>query len=117
MRIRLLRAGALAATFVVLTAGAVSAHPDNDRTLHFVLTCDDGEVWDASFNGGPAAFHLDDGRLFVWRELSYVTPTGESGSLSRGGNGFAAAPTDTCTYTGAVSGNAYTVTGFYPPAS
>lgn len=98
-------------------AGTASAHPNNDQTLNFVLTCNDGNVWNASFAGGPAAFHIDGGRLFVWRELSYVTPTGDAGTLSRGGKGFAAAPTVTCTYTGAESGNAYTVTGFYTPVS
>jgi len=43
-----------------------------------------------------------------------VTPGGETGVLTRGLKGFAAEPTVTCTYTGAVSGNAYTVVGFYP---
>jgi len=43
-----------------------------------------------------------------------VTPAGESGVLTHGLQGFAAEPTVTCTYTGAVSGNAYTVIGFYP---
>ena len=43
-----------------------------------------------------------------------MTPDGVSGSITKGIQGFAAEPTVTCTYTGAVSGNAYTVTGFYP---
>ena len=108
---------ALAAAMVAVAAGSVSAHPDNDQTLHFVLTCDDGQVWNASFNGGPAAFHLDGGRLYIWKQIDFVTPAGQSGTLYRGIQGFAAEPTVTCTYTGAVSGNAYTVTGFYPPAN
>jgi hypothetical protein len=116
MRKHLFLAVAAAMTILGLTAGTALAHPDNEQTLHFVLTCDDGNVWNASFNGGPSAFHLDDGQLFIWKELAYVTPDGQSGSLSRGGNGFSGAPTVSCTYTGAVSGNAYTVTGFYPPA-
>ena len=116
MRIRLLRSAALAIALGALLAGIASAHPDNAKTLHFELTCDDGNVWDASFNGGPSAFHLDDGRLYVWKEIAYVTPTGESGAINHGIVGFAAAPVVTCTYTGAVSGNAYTVKGFYPPA-
>jgi hypothetical protein len=110
---RLLRSGAVATLAVTALAGPVAAQPDNSQTLHFVLACDDGNVWDASFNGGPSAFHLDGGRLFVWKELSFVTPTGESGSLSRGSNGFAAEPTVTCEYIGAESGNEYIVTGFY----
>jgi hypothetical protein len=105
-----------AIALVGASVGVASAHPDNDQTLHFVLTCDDGHVWNASFNGGPSAFHLDGGQLFIWKELAYVTPDGQSGTISHGSDGFSGAPTVTCTYTGAVSGNAYTVTGFYPPA-
>ena len=114
MKSRLLRAGAIATFAVATLAAPAAAQPDNSQTLHFVLTCDDGNVWDARFNGGPSAFHLDGGGLFVWKELAYVTPSGDSGSLSRGSNGFAAEPTVTCEYIGAESGNEYTVTGFYP---
>jgi len=117
MRLRLAAATTLTIATLALSGGAVSAHPDNGQTLHFSLTCDDGHVWNASFNGGPSAFHLDGGQLFVWKEIAYVTPTGERGTVGHGINGFAGAPLVTCTYTGAVSGNAYTVTGFYPPAS
>jgi hypothetical protein len=117
VRKRLLAAFMLALALTGLTGGAALAHPDNSQTLHFVLTCDDGHVWNASFNGGPSAFHLDAGRLYIWKQIAYVTPDGQSGTIGRGINGFAAAPTVTCTYTGAVSGNAYTVIGFYPPAS
>ena len=117
MRKRLLAAAILAGALVGLSAGAVAAHPDNDQTLHFVLTCDDDHVWDASFNGGPSAFHLDGDGLFVWKQIAYVTPTGETGTIGRGIKGFSAAPLVTCTYKGAISGNDYTVTGFYPPAS
>lgn len=112
---RLLRAAVAAGMLVGLTAGMTAAHPDNQRTLHFDLTCDDGNVWNASFNGGPSAFHLDGGQLYIWKQIDYVTPGGESGTLYRGIQGFAAADTVVCTYTGAISGNAYTVTGFYPP--
>lgn len=115
MRLRVLASGALAASLLAASASAVSAHPDNDQTLRFVLTCDDGHVWNASFNGGPSAFHLDGGQLYIWKEIAFVTPTGESGAIGHGIQGFAGAPIVTCTYTGAVSGNAYTVTGFYPP--
>ena len=116
MRSRILASALLAVGLTGLMAGSALAHPDNAHTLHFTLACDDGQVWNASFNGGPSAFHLDDGQLFVWKQIAYVTPSGESGTVGHGINGFAAAPTVTCTYTGAVSGNAYTVTGFYPPA-
>ena len=63
MRNRLAGAAILAAALLVATAGIVSAAPDNGKTLHFVLTCDDGNVYDASFNGGPSAFHLDTGGM------------------------------------------------------
>ena len=106
----LLAATALASAIAVPAAAA----PDNSQTLHFELTCNDGNVYDASFNGGPVAFHLDNGGLYIWKEIQFVTPTGESGALTRGLTGFAAEPTVTCTYIGAVSGNDYTVIGFYP---
>ena len=112
----LLRGALLACAAIVLVPGLALAHPDNSQTLHFVLTCDDGHVWNASFNGGPVAFTLDDGGLFIWKQIDYVTPDDVSGSILRGIQGFAAAPTVTCTYIGAISGNHYTVTGFYPPA-
>jgi hypothetical protein len=115
--VSLLRGAMLAGAVLVLAPGLALAHPDNSQTLHFTLTCNDGHVWNASFNGGPVAFHLDDGQLFNWKQIDYVTPDLQSGSIARGIKGFAAAPTVTCTYTGAVSGNHYTVTGFYPPAN
>jgi hypothetical protein len=106
-------AALLAGTLALATAGAAAAHPNNSETLHFELTCADGNVWEASFNGGPAAFHLDGGELFIWKQIDYVTPDQESGSIYQGIQGFSGAPLVVCTYTGAVSGNAYTVTGFY----
>ena len=115
MRARILASAALASLLLASAAGAVSAHPDNDKTLHFVLTCDDGRVWNAAFNGGPSAFHLDGEQLFIWKQIAYVTPSGETGTIGHGINGFDAVSLVTCTYTGAVSGNHYTVTGFYPP--
>ena len=111
---RTLSAAIGAAILAALVAAPVAAAPDNDQTLHFELTCDDGNVYQASFNGGPVAFHLDTGGLYIWKEIQFVTPTGESGVLTRGLQGFAAEPTVTCTYIGAVSGNDYTVIGFYP---
>ena len=116
MRQRLLAAAVLALALSGLAASAASAHPANSQTLHFVLTCDDGHVWNASFNGGPSAFHLDGGRMFIWKQIAYVTPAGDSGTIGHGIQGFSGAPTVTCTYEGAVSHNAYTVIGFYPPA-
>ena len=105
-----------AAALAAGTAGLAAAHPDNAHSLHFVLTCDDGQVWDASIDGGSSAFHLDGEQMYVWKQIDYVTPDSQTGSILRGIQGFSAEPTVTCTYIGAVSGNHYTVTGFYPPA-
>jgi hypothetical protein len=112
---RFIAALLIAVALAVAAVAPAAAAPDNGQTLHFELTCDDGNVYQASFNGGPAAFHLDTGGLYIWKEIQFVTPTGESGVLTHGLQGFAAAPTVTCTYIGAVSGNAYTVIGFSPP--
>jgi hypothetical protein len=97
----------------VALAAPVAAAPDNDRTLHFELTCDDGNIYQASFNGGPVAFHLDTGGLYIWKQIWFVTPDGESGTLARGSQGFDVEQLVTCTYIGAVSGNDYTVVGFF----
>lgn len=115
MHVRLLSAAVVAAACFGPMSSQVAAAPDNANTLRFVLTCDSGDVWNASFNGGPAVFHLEGGGLFIWRELAYVTPDGISGTLSRGGQGASTAETVTCTYTGAESGNAFTATGVYAP--
>jgi len=44
-----------------------------------------------------------------------VTPDGQTGRIERGINGGGHSGLVTCTYTGAVSGNHYTVTGFFTP--
>ena len=111
---RSFRYAMLAGILAALAAAPAAAAPDNDGTLHFELTCDDGNVYQASFNGGPSAFHLDTGGLYIWKQIWFVTPLGESGTLTRGSQGFAADELVLCTYIGAESGNDYTVVGFYP---
>ena len=111
---RSFRHAILAGMLAALAAAPAAAAPDNDRTLHFALTCDDGNGYEASFNGGPSAFHLETGGLYIWKQIWYVTPLGESGTLTRGSQGFADEELVTCTYIGAESGNDYTVVGFYP---
>lgn len=111
---RSFRAALVAGLLLAFAAVPASAAPDNDQTLHFELTCDDGNVYQASFNGGPSAFQLDTGGLYIWKQIWFVTPTGESGTLTRGSQGFDAEELVTCTYIGAESGNDYTVVGFYP---
>jgi hypothetical protein len=61
------------------------------------------------------AFHVvGTNSNFLWKSLDYVTPDGQTGRIERGVNGLGL-DLVTCTYTGAVSGNAYTVTGFFTP--
>jgi hypothetical protein len=48
------------------------------------------------------------------RASPFHAPSGESGTLPRGSQGFDAEELVTCTYIGAESGNDYTVVGFYP---
>lgn len=108
--------------FIVIALGGtlaapVMAEPANKNTVYATLTCEDGSTIRVGFNGGPVAFHIVDAPgNFIWKELSYVTPTGETGTISRGIQGFSAAPLITCRYTGPVSGNAYTVIGFLTPS-
>jgi hypothetical protein len=105
-------AGALA----LVPATAAHADPNNDGTLHIVLDCGSSGTVDAVFQLSSAdAFHLvGTSSNFLWKSLDYVTPTGETGRIERGvqGGGHALV---TCTYTGAVSGNSYTATGFFTP--
>ena len=61
-----------------------------------------------------AAFHvLDSTSTFVWKRIEYTTPAGETGAIDRGVQGAGHRDLVTCTYTGASSGNAYVVTGFF----
>ena len=77
--VSLIRAALAACAAVAALATPALAQPDNSQTLHFTLYCQDGHTWNASFNGGPVAFHLDGGQLFIWKEIDYVTPDQVSG--------------------------------------
>ena len=107
-----LAAGAL--TVMAVAVGPAVAVPNNQQTLHFELTCDDGNVYQATLSEGSASFHLDTGGRYTWKQIWFETPAGESGSLTRGSGGFDIDALVTCTYIGADSGNDYTVVGFYP---
>lgn len=98
------------------TAAPAVAAPDNAGTLHFTLDCGAAGTVDAVFELSSAdAFHIVAmGSNFLWKALDYVTPDGQTGRLERGVNG-AGHDLVTCTYTGAVSGNHYTATGFFTP--
>jgi hypothetical protein len=108
--------GALALGAALAPAGAVNADPDNDGTLHIVLDCGSNGTVDAVFQLSSAdAFHVVGmSSNFLWKSLDYVTPAGETGRIERGVQG-GGHDLLTCTYTGAVSGNRYTATGFFTP--
>jgi hypothetical protein len=110
--ILLATAGALA----FLPAAPSYAAPDNAGTLHFVLDCGSSGSVDVVFElSSSDSFHVvSTGSNFLWKSLDFVTPDGQSGRIERGvnGNGHDLV---TCHYTGAVSGNHYTATGFFTP--
>jgi hypothetical protein len=108
-----------AAALLALALGAApaSADPANQNTLSLTLDCGDSGTFDAVFELSSAdSFHLvSTSSNFVWKSLSYVTPTGEPGQIDRGIEGGGHSDLVTCTYTGPASGNAYVVTGFFTP--
>jgi hypothetical protein len=109
---------ALVAVFagLVLPAGVASADPNNGNTLRFTLDCGTGGTVAVVFELSSAdSFHVVGASSnFLWKSLDYVTPDGQTGRIERGVNG-AGHQLVTCTYTGAVSGNQYTATGFFTP--
>ena len=107
---------AAAATLLAVTAGPAGADPANKNTLEFTLTCPNGSV-DAVFElSSSDSFHIVQfSSNFLWKSLDYVTPDGQTGRIERGINGGGHSGLVTCTYIGAVSGNHYTVTGFFTP--
>jgi hypothetical protein len=107
--------GGLAVTAGTLArATPASADPDNDLTLPFTMTCPDGEYDVVIQPANTAAFHvIGSTAMFVWKRIEFTTPEGETGAISRGIQGGGHADLVTCTYTGAVSGNDYVVTGFF----
>jgi hypothetical protein len=112
---RLLLALTVAAALLVPAAPAAAA-PNNANTLHFTLDCGSNGTVDAVFELSSAdAFHVVGmSSNFLWKSLDYVTPDGQTGRIERGVQG-AGHTLVTCTYTGAVSGNHYTATGFFTP--
>jgi hypothetical protein len=108
---------AAAATLLILAAGPASADPANQNTLSFTLNCGSAGTVDAVFElSSSDSFHIVQfSSNFLWKSLDYVTPDGQTGRIERGINGGGHSGLVTCTYTGAVSGNHYTVTGFFTP--
>ncbi|HEU4347502.1 MAG TPA: hypothetical protein VFR35_06910 [Actinoplanes sp.] len=102
---------------IALGAAPANADPANRNTLPLTLDCGGSGSFDAVFERSSAdSFHLvSTSSNFLWKSLSYVTPTGESGRIDRGIQGDGHKGLVTCTYTGPSSGNAYVVTGFFTP--
>ena len=98
-------------------AHRASADPANKNTLHITLECGSSGTLDAVFElSSSDSFHIVSlSSNFLWKTLAYVTPTGQSGVIDRGIEGGGHQNLVTCAYTGAVSGNSYTVTGFFTP--
>ena len=107
---------AVAATLLAVTVGPAGADPANKNTLHFTLTCPNGSVEAVFELSSSDSFHIVQfSSNFLWKSLDYVTPDGQTGRIERGINGGGHSGLVTCTYIGAVSGNHYTVTGFFTP--
>jgi hypothetical protein len=107
---------AAAATLLAVTAGPAGADPANKKTLQFTLTCPNGSVQAVFELSSSDSFHIVQfSSNFLWKSLDYVTPDGQTGRIERGINGGGHSGLVTCTYIGAVSGNHYTVTGFFTP--
>jgi hypothetical protein len=102
---------------LAITAAPAGADPANKNTLQLTLKCAGAAPIDAVFELSSAdSFHLvSTSSNFLWKSLSYVTPTGQTGEIDRGIEGGGHQQLVTCTYTGPASGNSYTVTGFFTP--
>jgi hypothetical protein len=102
---------------LLVTAAPAGADPANKNTLQLTLTCPGAPPVQAVFELSSAdSFHLvSTSSNFLWKSLSYVTPTGQTGEIDRGIEGGGHGQLVTCTYTGPASGNSYTVTGFFTP--
>jgi hypothetical protein len=105
-----------ALTLMGIAAAPAAADPANKNTLSFTLTCPNGSVTAVFELSSSDSFHIVQfSSNFLWKSLDYVTPDGQSGRIERGINGGGHSELVTCTYIGAVSGNHYTVTGFFTP--
>ena len=114
-RLAVAAAGSLAALLALIAVALpASADPDNDRTLHFVMTCPGESIEVVIEFSNTDAFHVvETTETFVWKRIEFTTPQGETGTIDRGIQGRGHRDLVTCTYTGAASGNAYVVTGFF----
>jgi len=115
--VRALIAAFTLSVVLLAVAGPAAADPANKNTLEITLDCGSSGTLDAVFElSSSDSFHIVSmSSNFLWKSLAYVTPTGEAGMIDRGIQGGGHKGLVTCTYTGAVSGNSYTVTGFFTP--
>ena len=102
---------------IAVSAAPAGADPANSNTLNITLDCGTQGSIDAVFElSSSDSFHVVSfSSNFLWKTLAYVTPGGQSGVIDRGIEGGGHKDLVTCTYIGAVSGNHYTVTGFFTP--
>jgi len=107
----------LALLALTVVAAPASADPANKNTLHLTLDCGTAGTVDAVFELSSAdSFHLVSvSSNFLWKSLTFVTPTGATGEIDRGIQGAGHSQLVTCTYIGPASGNHYVVTGFFTP--
>jgi hypothetical protein len=100
-----------------VVARPAGADPANKNTLHITLDCGAAGTVDAVFElSSSDSFHVVSvSSNFLWKSLAFVTATGETGVINRGIQGEGHMDLVTCTYTGPVSGNHYTATGFFTP--
>jgi hypothetical protein len=114
---RLVIALVVVVTLLAISAAPAGADPANKKTLQLTLTCTGAPPIDAVFELSSAdSFHLvSTSSNFLWKSLSYVTPSGATGQIDRGIQGDGHQQLVTCTYIGPASGNRYTVTGFFTP--
>jgi hypothetical protein len=106
------------ALLTIVGAGSAAADPANGHTLAITLACDDGRTLDAVFELSSAdAFHLVGIQSdYLWKSLSFLdAASGQTVTITRGVQG-GGHDLVTCAYTGPVSGNQYTVEGFFTPA-
>ena len=101
-------------SLLAFSAGPAGADPSNKNTLQITLDCGSAGTVDAVFElSSSDSFHLVSmSSNFLWKSLTFVTPSGQPGEIDRGIEG-GHQDLVTCTYTGPVSGNHYTVTGFF----
>jgi hypothetical protein len=106
--------GLVALAAATVPASPVGADPDNTHTLHFVMFCPGSSIEVVIEFSNTDAFHVvDTTEAFVWKRIEFTTPDGETGAIDRGIQGRGHDDLVICTYTGAASGNAYVVTGFF----